>query len=268
MNAHDERESANGDIPARIANIEPPQTRASHSPRAASTRTWLEGSRTARRWDTDLLGWAALGLGAGAIGSVLLRTLISNQTGSLLAAVTLWAGMAVPIVIAFRRSRPRGLLRFHPVDLLYALVIGGALRIIQGWLAMAAGDSGRFPSYPLIDGNLPGLWWMTSLVAPVVIAPVIEEFLFRGVIVVTVFRLARRGLDGAALALVASGAAFVALHALTGMPSWAEPASLAIFAIACTLLVLLTGRIWGAVLVHVVFNASAVALALIGTGMK
>lgn len=264
MDQHDVREPEQSDLPARIANIEPPQTRSS---RSSSTRTWREGSRTARKWDQQLLAWAAIGVGAGAIASVLLRTLIPGSAGSVLGAVAWWVGMAAPIVIAFRRSRPRGLLTFRPSDILYGVVFGCALRIVEGWLAVAAGGSGAFPAYPLFDGRLPDLWWLGELVGPVAIAPVLEELLFRGVIVVTVYRLARRGLDAAALAVVASTAAFVAIHAISGMPSWAEPVSLSLLAITCTLLVMLTGRIWGAVLVHVVFNASAVALSLVGTAL-
>ncbi len=228
-------------------------------------RTWRAGSRTARKWDLQLLAWAAICVGAGAIGSVIVRTLLPGSTGSILGALTWWVAMAVPVVIAFRRSRPRGLLVFRPSDILYGIVFGVTLRIIEGWLAVAAGGSGAFPAYPTIDGRLPDLWWFGELLGPVAIAPVLEEFLFRGVIVVTVYRLARRGLDAAALAVVASTAAFVAIHAITGMASWAEPVSLSLVAITCSLLLLLTGRIWGAVLVHVVFNATAVALALIGT---
>ncbi|WP_345752744.1 CPBP family intramembrane glutamic endopeptidase [Microbacterium rhizophilus] len=262
MNPQNASEPGGADIQARIAKIDPPSRRSSH---VSSTRTWRDGSRTARRWDTELLAWAALCVGGGAIASILLRTLIPTTAGSLMSALAMWAGMAAPVVLAFRRSRPRGLLRFRWVDVLYAIVLGGALRIIQGWFAVAAGDSGAFPTYPLVDGRLPDLWWLTSLVGPVAIAPLLEEFLFRGVVLVAVFRLARRGLDGGALALVASTAAFVALHAISGMASWAEPVSLTFVGLTCALLVLLTGRIWGAVLTHVVFNASAVGLALIGT---
>lgn len=262
MNPQNVSESGGTEIPARIAQITPPATRSSSS---ASARTWRDGSRTARRWDTELLGWAGLCVGAGVIASVLLRTLVPTATGSLLSALAMWTGMVIPLLIAFRRTRPRGLLPFRWVDVLYGLVIGGTLRIIEGWLAVAAGGTVAFPTFPLVNGQLPDLWWLTLILGPIAIAPLVEEFLFRGLLVVAVFRIARRGLDGAALALVASTASFVALHAIDGISTWAEPVSLTFVAIACSLLVLLTGRIWGAVLVHVAFNASAVALALVGT---
>jgi len=36
----------------------------------------------------------------------------------------------------------------------------------------------------------------------------------------------------------------------------------------CSLTVLLTGRIWGAVLIHIVYNASFLALVIVGTALK
>ena len=179
--------------------------------------------------------------------------------------VALWAGLLVPVVIGFRRGRPRGLLSFRATDLLYGLALGLLLRTVQGWLAVAAGDDGALPSYSTIDGQLSSLWLFTGLIAPVVVAPLVEELLFRGVVLVSVHRIAQRGLEGGLLALIASTASFVALHAVSGITRWDEPVALAFVGIVCGVLVLSTGRIWGAVLVHLVFNGSYVVLALAGT---
>lgn len=230
-----------------------------------STRTWLDGSRTARAWNAEVLGWAAIFVGAGALGSLLIRQLMPTALGAILAMLALWVGFLAPVVIAFVRARPRGLLRFHPVDLLYGLVLGVALRIVQGWLAVAAGGSAAFPQYTTINGSLPDTWWVTDFANPVLISPALEELLFRGVVLVAVYRIARRGIDGAALAIVASTAAFVGVHALDGIPTWEEPVTLALVGITCALIVLLTGRIWGAILVHLTFNTAIVILALAGT---
>ncbi|GAA3656069.1 CPBP family intramembrane glutamic endopeptidase [Microbacterium marinilacus] len=232
-----------------------------------STRTWLDGSRTARRWDTELLGWTALCLGAAVIASVLLRTTVPGAAGTVLAGAALWIGMAVPTALAFRRGRPRGLLAFRTMDVVYALVLGIALRTVQGWLDLAAGG-GTFPSYALGDGASTGVLWLTAVAGPVLLSPVIEEFLFHGVVLVAVYRIARRGLDGALLAIVASTAAFVAMHAITGgMTSWEQPVTWTLVGAALGTLVILTGRIWGAVLTHLVFNLSAALLALVGTAL-
>ena len=250
------REPGNSDVSSRIAKIEPRPAR-----RSRSKRTWLEGSRTARWWNTELIGWAALSVGAGVILAVAARTLVPGINGSLLAGVAVWIGMAVPVVIAMRRGVPRGLMRFKAVDLLYAVVLGGALRVVQGWLEVAAGGTGALPSY----GSLNSLWWLDASTA-VIVSPALEELLFRGVVLVAVYRIARRGFDGAVLAVVASTAAFVAMHVITsGLSGWDQPVALTIVGATLGTLVILTGRLWPAILVHVVYNLSGVGLALIGT---
>lgn len=118
-----------------------------------------------------------------------------------------------------------------------------------------------------VDGGLGGWWWLTALIGPVAIAPLLEELLFRGVVLVTVFRTAKRGLEGGILALIASTAMFVAIHAVVGMSRWDEPVYLTLVGLTAGALVLLTGRIWGAVILHVVFNGSWVVLALAGTAL-
>lgn len=230
-----------------------------------SRRTWLEGSATTRAWNSTVLAYAALCVGAGILLSVALPQLIGGVTGGLLALIALWLGMLVPIVIAIARTRPRGLFRFRWTDLLWGIGLGVLLRLVQGWLEMAAGSSGGLPAYPLLDGSLSTWWWLTALLGPVVVAPLLEEFLFRGVILVTVFRTAKRGLDAAILAIVSSTGLFVALHAVRGLSRWDEVVYLVLVGLVAAVLVLLTGRIWGAVILHVVFNASFVVLALAGT---
>ncbi|GGH41156.1 CPBP family intramembrane glutamic endopeptidase [Microbacterium album] len=258
------RTASGGVAPDNIGFATEPRSRRRSS--ATSTRTWLEGSRTARKWDTDLIGWAALSVGAGLILSILLPTLVSGPAGTLLASTALWTGMAAPLIAAFVRTRPRGLLRFRPSDLLYGVTLGLALRLVQGWLAVAAGGDGALPSHGQMSGTPLGLWSLTGLLGPILLAPLLEELLFRGVILVAVYRIARRGLDGASLALVASSAAFVALHMIVSPPvSWEAPATLTLFGLVAAALVLLTGRIWGAVLMHAFFNGTGLLLSLAGT---
>ncbi|WP_196215801.1 CPBP family intramembrane glutamic endopeptidase [Microbacterium sp. ZXX196] len=232
------------------------------------SRTWLEGSRTARRWNVELLGWVAIGLGVGTIGSILVGRAVVGLAGVVLADVVLWAGMLAPVVVAFTRGVPRGLLRIRALDLLWAAGFGLALRAVQGGLAVAAGDSGALPTFPMINGALPDGWLFLSVISPIVVAPVIESLLFHGVIVVAVYRIARRGLEGALLAIVCSTAAFVAVHAITvGIADWGQTAALALVGATCAGLVVLTGRVWTAVGVHAVYNAAGVALALAGTAL-
>ncbi|MDN3311621.1 CPBP family glutamic-type intramembrane protease [Microbacterium oryzae] len=206
-----------------------------------------------------------MSVGAGVLASLVVQTLLSASISEVLSPILLWAGIIVPIVLAFGRGRPRGLLSFRATDILYGVVLGLILRTVQGWFAVAAGGSGALPSYPSLNSQLSPTVALTAILLPVVVAPLVEELLFRGVVLVSVFRIARRGVEGALLAAVASVASFVAMHAIDGVARWDEPVALALVAMTCSALVLLTGRIWAAVLVHLVFNGSYVVLALIGT---
>ena len=218
-----------------------------------------------RRWNVEVLGWAALGLGAGMLGGALL--------GGIAGTVTMWVALAVPVVLAFRRGVPRGLLAFRAGDLLYGIVIGGLLRIVQGWLS-----GGAFPSYASLDGRLPPLWWATDLIAGALIAPVVEEFFFRGLLLIVVFTLVRRfagrsaaGRDTAGIglggftAIVVSAGLFVVTHQLVSPLALGDAVALSLLGVATGFLVVITGRIWPAVLVHLVFNLTGVGLTVVGT---
>lgn len=218
-------------------------------------------------WRALVLAIALVGVGLGVVLGTLVTVLVPSA-GGMAATAVLWLGMLVPIVWAFTRARPAGLLRIRFVDLLWGVGLGILLRMTQGWLAVAAGGSGALPSYPSIGGSLPSGFVFTDVIAPVVIAPVIEEFFFRAVVLVSLYTLLRRPVGSAmagAVAVVASTGLFVMLHTLSGALAVDAVISLALLGLVCGLLVVLTGRIWPAVLVHVVFNASFVVLALAGT---
>lgn len=218
-----------------------------------------------RRWNAELLGWSLLGLGAGALAGLWL--------GATLGTVMLWVALIVPVVLAYRRGIPRGLLQFRAVDLLYAVVLGSALRVVQGWFDVVFGGSGALPSYPSLNAGLPTFWWLEDLLGGALVAPVIEEFFFRGLLLIVIFTLVRRfaGNDGAGVSLggfvavVASTGLFVVTHFLTGPLSADAAVSLTLVGIVCGMLVVFTGRIWPAVLVHVVYNGTGVLVAVAGT---
>ncbi|WP_051606895.1 CPBP family intramembrane glutamic endopeptidase [Microbacterium sp. CH12i] len=217
------------------------------------------------KWGSDLIGWAALGLGAG--------ILLGAWLGGIVGTVALWVGMLVPVLLAFRRGVPRGLLRFRGVDLLYGFVLAGILRVVQGWLVVAFGGSGALPSYPSLGGQLPTLWWLEDLIGGVVVAPVIEEFFFRGLLLVCIFTLVRRfaggeqGSIGIAgfVSVVASAGLFMLTHQLVSPLTPDAAVSLMLLSVVGGLLVVFTGRIWPAVLLHIFFNGTGVLLMVAGT---
>jgi membrane protease YdiL (CAAX protease family) len=231
-------------------------------------RTWRRGGSSVRRWGWELLGWAVLALGAGVLGATAATEIVGGSFGATLSQLVLWVAFAVPVVVAFARSRPRGLLRFRPVDVLYAVVLGGMLRLIQGWLEMRAGGSGAWPTYPTLGGSLPSNWIFDQLLTAVVVGPVVEEFFFRGLVLVAMYSAVRRiaGRDVAMFAsAIVSTALFVVAHALLTPLGWDAVVSLALVGLVASLLVLLTGRLWAAVLTHVIYNGLWVAMATVGT---
>jgi len=228
-------------------------------------RPWWRGGSSVQRWNAEVLSWALIGLGAG--------MLLGAFIGGVLGTLALWIALLVPVVLATRRGIPRGILAFRPVDLLYGIVLGMALRLTQGWLAIALGGTGALPSYASLDGRLPSLWWLTDGMSGVVVAPVIEEFFFRGVLLVAILTIVRRltGRAGSAIgiggvvAVVASAALFVAAHLLTSRMTMDAVGGLILLGLVTGSLVAFTGRIWPAVLVHVVYNGLGVGLTVVGT---
>ncbi|WP_396668813.1 lysostaphin resistance A-like protein [Microbacterium sp. R86528] len=236
--------------------------------RRAARTDWREGGRSVRRWRETTLAVAFLSLGFFALGAAAIDTLVDAPWAPLASGVLLWVGMAVPIVWTFSRSRPAGLLRFRAVDLLYAVVLGVALRVVAGWIEVALGGSGAFPRYTTLDGSLGSQWLVTDLLGPVLVAPLLEEFFFRAVLLVSVYTVLRRPVGRVAAgvtAVIVSSAVFMLVHAFTAQLGTGVILSIGLVGLVCSLLVMLTGRIWGAVLVHLVFNASFVVLALVGT---
>ncbi|QKJ20236.1 CPBP family intramembrane glutamic endopeptidase [Microbacterium hominis] len=230
-------------------------------------KDWRLGGRTVRRWREWLIAIALGSLGVGVLLGTLVESVWESPWAPLAATALLWLGMLVPIVWALSRSRPAGMLRIRAVDLLYAVVLGIALRIAQGWIELAAGGTGALPTSALVDGSLPQSWWITVALPAVTAAPVLEEFFFRAVVLIAVYTMLRRRFGGFAagiVAVLASTALFVLVHTLTLSSTTDVVISLTLLGLVCSLLVAFTGRIWGAVLVHIVYNATWVALVAAG----
>lgn len=235
--------------------------------RSGRRTDWRLGGRTVARWRERTLGIALLGLGIGLLGGGVAGLIAPLAWKSIIATIVLWVALLAVIVWAFARSRPVGLLRFWGTDLVWGLGLGVLLRVCQGWLDVAAGGSGALPTYPAFNGQ-PLIDPLSDVIAPVVVAPVVEELFFRAVVLVSIYTLLRRPtgklVAGLAAALGSTGI-FVLAHVLAAAPSVGGILGIALLGLVCSALVLLTGRIWGAVFVHVVYNGSWVALAMVGT---
>ena len=160
---------------------------------------------------------------------------------------------------------------FHPLDLLWGLTVGVLARLLAGILEIAGygrlGSAGGTFGEPVRD-----LWWVfAALLAPVLIGPVIEELFFRGLLARAVADSARSNggsrRTAIALAIVVSGLVFALVHILTvSTPTAAMVIGLStfIFGAAAAALSQLTGRLGGAIVAHITFNALVVVPALMG----
>jgi membrane protease YdiL (CAAX protease family) len=261
-------DAAGADASEARAEIER-QQRARRGRHTART-DWRLGGRTVRRWREALLAVALISLGAAVLIGSLVATVWDSPWAASAANVLLWIGMLVPIVWAFTKSRPIGLLRVRALDLLYGVVLGALLRTTQGWIDGLDGLPAAFPVLAIVDESLSLATLALDVIAPVVVAPVIEEFFFRAVILVSLYTVLRRPfgkLAAGIAAALASTAFFVLVHGISGAIGASGIVSLSLLGVVCALLVLLTGRIWGAVLVHAVYNASYVVMALAAISM-
>ncbi|MGF2948877.1 CPBP family intramembrane glutamic endopeptidase [Microbacterium alcoholitolerans] len=231
-------------------------------------RDWRDGGRTVKRWDESLLAIALVVLGLTLLVAAAIRSFSAGAVAPIVANMVVLVGMLVAIVIAFLRAKPRPLLRWRAVDILYGLGAGLALRVVQGWLAVAAGEDGAFPSYSTARQRVGDPWLLGDIGSLLLFAPVIEELFFRGVLLVTAYSVVRRmagRVPAMMVAVTLSTAAYVGAHAWTTGVSWEAWASPLIIGVVSAALVFVTGRIWGAVVLHFVMNVTFVALALIGT---
>ena len=227
----------------------------------------MDAANGIRRGAPGMLGLALIALGLGVVAGALALGLTGS---SALAATPLLAACAAVVALALARWRPPGLLRARPIDLLWAVGFGPAAFLLAGYVAQA--DAGGAPPLPTLrdaDGALAPLWWASGVALPLV-AAVVSELFFRGVVLVAVFVSLRRlaGAPAAGFAaLVAASVLSVGIDALGfgGGFGGDQLVGSAAVAITGSLLVLLTGRIWGAVGVNVVFAALGVALALAGS---
>lgn len=208
-------------------------------------------------------------LGAGILLSTLADQLVGGTLGAALSLAALWGGMLAAIILAFVRSRPRMLLRFHPFDLIYGLALGILLRIAQGFLEIAGTGTASWPAAGTLDGSLPASFWFDGVLAPVVIAPLLEEFFFRAVLLVAIFTAVRRMTDSRVwagfTAIVATTLLFIGLHLVFETYTWWSVVALGLVGLVCAGLVVATSRIWGAVLAHIVFNGIFAGMLLVGT---
>lgn len=220
---------------------------------------WRIGGRAIGRWDYRVLVGALFGAGAGTLVSVAL----AHDPRSVLGALSLpalWAGLLASVAYAIVRGRPAGLFRLKPIDVIWGVGLGLGMRLLQG--AMSDANDAPFPVTDATAMDSTGIG-----LAAGVAGPMVEELYFRAVLLVIIFQMLRKSLGmtaAGATALLASSGSFVILHAVFGSLLLADALQLFLVGAACSLLVLLTGRVWGAVILHVVYNIVLIVIMAVG----
>ena len=211
-----------------------------------------------------LIGLAAVAIGA-LIGVSFRPQSGPVWLGSAVALAVVSAPALVAAGVAARvAARPgfwrRLLLDARWIDVAWGIAVGLALRAVVEIVVPTTGSLG--------DGFVePSLLDIAVVVlGAALIAPIVEEILFRGILVAAlsdVLRPIARPLAGV-IAITIPTALFVMLHALTLGPSPIESllAPLGV-SVATGILFLTTRRLAPAIVTHVVFNAIGVALLLV-----
>ncbi|WP_308796903.1 CPBP family intramembrane glutamic endopeptidase [Agromyces silvae] len=202
----------------------------------------------------------------------LVRTVIVPAWLQALGAyLVVWVPLGVVLIVAARalRRRDGGPLfarpLFQPIDLLWGVGAGFMMRGVSAVIELAI--LGRMSGTGLQLEIDPTMAWFTLLLAPVLLGPVIEELFFRG-FTLPALRDATDA-SGASrttstvIAVLASSALFALLHTLESpSPTLALVTGLSTFAfgLAAALIVVFTGRIGGAIIAHIVYNAMLILL--------
>jgi membrane protease YdiL (CAAX protease family) len=204
--------------------------------------------------------------------TALVRTVIIPAWLQALGAyLVVWVPLGVALVVAARIARrtdagpvlARPLLQ--PIDLLWGVGAGLMMRGVSAVIELAI--LGRMSGTGLQLEIDPTMAWFTLLLAPVLLGPIIEELFFRG-LTLPALRDATDAsgatrVTSTVIAVLASSALFALLHTLESpSPTLALVTGLSTFAfgIAAALIVVLTGRIGGAIIAHIVYNGMLILL--------
>ena len=164
-----------------------------------------------------------------------------------------------------------GLHRWRWRDVATAVVaMAVVLPVVQGvmllslWLGELAGyappQDGHAALRMLREAGNPGAWALVA-VSAVIVAPLTEELLYRGLVQSVMLKLvgpARRW-----RAIIAAAMIFAMVHA--GAVPWQAIVGLFVLGVALGVLLETTGRLWPSILLHAMFNAANLMLAALET---
>jgi len=205
-------------------------------------------------------GWGRTEAAAGAIAAVVVISLTPGLP-AWAAYLVLWMVLLAAVAVAaFRRRRttvglPPGIrLRITWMDVLVGAFVGLLLRcVMMAVELLTVGHLTSSSSMFQVDHNL--LWVFVAIIAPAVIAPIVEELFFRGLVLPAI------GLNW--IGIVGSAVIFSAVHLVYGF-NLLTAVSTFIVGIVLGVLAVRTRRLGASITAHIVYNASLIALSELG----
>lgn len=213
------------------------------------------------------IGFAAtVVIALGFPGGVRIAGPFSPLGGYLLVWLPLGVALLIVLLVPSLRPTVPKAVRWsiRPIDLLWGAAAGLLLRIIVSTLEVLS-----YGGLPATAGNAVPLataddvvYVVVALLSVILIAPVIEETFFRGLVLPSIIGMLR---GGRWIAVAISALLFAVLH-LLAVTTVAQAIVVGVGTLLVGLgagsLAVLTGRLGPAIVAHVVFNASILALGL------
>jgi membrane protease YdiL (CAAX protease family) len=239
-------------------------------------------------------GVAEVGLAIGALvlsiatGSVIaLAASADPDAAGFVVGLVGYALVVLVIVFASFRKGQRSLVRdfrlaFRPIDLVIGLAVGIGMRIVSTLVVLlAVWLSGETPSTGNLRLSDSPVWLvLNGVLITVIIAPFVEELLFRGLVLQSIrnivlrWRLREQPAEAAQqrravwVSVLVSSLVFGALHLVQVTDATLGVAigfTTVALGVVNALVVYRTNRLGAAIVAHVVFNGSAVLLGLLGS---
>ena len=233
---------------------------------------------TRRRLVRSSLGWAAAGLlvamvaGLAAEDAFRMGWLADTRAQPLVAYFATWIPLGVGVWAACRHrgwqaSADQLGLRFSVFDIFWGVAAGCIARLVDAVIRLQlTGTTGLSPQPVLGTPAIDGWAVIVGIVAPVIVAPLIEEVFFRGLLqrsLAQAFGAAGR-LRASAAAILITSVLFALAHVVVGGTLGVDAVATAegtfAFSVIAGVVAAATGRIGGAIIAHVVFNGVAVLL--------
>jgi membrane protease YdiL (CAAX protease family) len=242
------------------------------------------------RWGLSDVGLALLALlGAVVVNSVLAATGLATELSSFALAMLGYGLIVLVIVRATYRKGRRSLredfgVAIRPIDLLIGLGAGIGLRVLSYvFVLLAVAITGHAPTEGnyVLSGDI--VWALLSgILLASIVAPIVEELLMRGLLLQSVRNIVLRWRNREQpaepaqqrraiwISTIVSAIIFALLHAYQSTDAALGIAlGLSTFTVGLVnaLLVFATGRLGAGIVTHIVFNGSAIAIALLASGL-